>query len=99
MTIEDIQNSLVVGMSRNQVESFFDDIGIQYSFTTREEDQAFEPKFSWKSEDAIGYYSAVIRNVGTAWWMLSSEHIQIQVEIDAQDKVSQVLVKKAFTGP
>ncbi len=99
MMIEDIQNSLTVGMSRKQVESYFDDKGIQYSFTTREDDQAFEPKFSWKSEDAIGYYGALIRDVGTAWLILSSEHIEIRAEIDSKGKVSQVLVKKVYTGP
>ena len=99
MTIEDIQNSLAVGMSRNQVESFFDENGIEYTFVSREDDKGRVPEFSWKAENAVGYYGALIRDVGTAWLMLSSEHIEIRAEIDAQDKVSQVVVKKAYTGP
>lgn len=99
MTVETIKQSLHERMSTCAVENFFESHQIEYVFRTREEDRFSVPKFPWKAKDAVGYYGAVIRDVKTVWWALASEHITIDVEIDSEGKVSQVRVRKGYTGP
>ncbi len=99
MTFETVKKSLYEGMSKCAVEKFFESHDIEYVFRTRQEDRFTVPKFPWKAKDAVGYYGAVIRDVRTVWWALASEHITIDVEINSEGKVSQVRVKRAYTGP
>lgn len=99
MTIREIKQSLQEGMSRAEVEEFYESRRIPYVFTTREQDKWSIPKFPWKAQDAVGYYGGIIRNVRTVWWALASEHITIDVEIDSNNRVSQVLVRKDYTAP
>ena len=97
--IKEIESSLAAGMGRQEVESFFDDHDIEYGFVSREQAEMRSPPFPWKDPDAVGFYAGTIRNVRTRWWMLASEHITVRVEIDPNDRVSQVIVKREYTAP
>lgn len=99
MRIREIRHSLQEGMTRAEVEEFYESCRIPYSFRTREDDRWTIPKFPWKAQDAVGYYGGIIRDVRTIYWALASEHITIDVEIDSKDRVSQVLVGKSYTAP
>ena len=99
MTHEDVHKALKQGMTTKDVISFFEENGIGYSFTSREEDKAYVPQFPWKDPDAIGYYGGIIPDVKTHWLHLASEHIAIQAEVNSQGIVTQVIVERAFTAP
>jgi len=97
--LSEIQSSIVEGIDRQVVETFFQDHRIEYGFVPRASNDVRVPPFPWKHPDAVGFYVGTIRNVKTRWWMLASEHITIRVEIDPSDRVSQVIVRREYTGP
>ena len=97
--MSEIEAAIHEGIGRRSVEQFFQEHGIDYAFVTREQANNDVPKFEWRNPEAIGIYAGVVRDVRTRWWMLASEHIAIEVEIDSNDKVSQVVVKRAYTAP
>ncbi len=86
-------------MDRRQVEQFFEEHDIQYGFITREQPEEMVPRFQWKSEDAVGRYKGFIRDVRRRWWFFARDHVSIEVEVDSTDRVTQVVVKPAYTAP
>ena len=99
MTVEEVQGHLHKGMDRQQVEQFFEDHEIQYGFITREQSEEMAPRFQWKSEDAVGRYKGFIHDVRRRWWFFAREHVSIEVEVDSTGRVTQVVVKPAYTAP
>ena len=99
MTVEEVQSRLREGMDRRQVEQFFEDHDIQYGFITREQSEEMVPRFQWKSEDAVGRYKGFIRDVRRRGWFFAREHVSIEVEVDSTGRVTQVVVKPAYTAP
>lgn len=97
--MSEIEAAIHEGIGRYSVEQFFQEHGINYAFVPREQADNEVPKFEWRNPEAIGIYAGVVRDVRTRWWMLASEHISIEVEIDPNDKVSQVVLKRAYTAP
>ncbi len=88
-----IANSLYEGMSSKEVEAVFESHGVDYTFISREDAEKYvRPRFSWRVESATGFYGAVIRDVRFRWRVLASEHASIRVEIDAEDKASQIVI-------
>ena len=96
ISYEEIESQLVVGMHRSDVEAFFENHGIDYSFTSRETaDREVRPRFEWKSEDAIGFYGGIVRNLeSNSDRLFFPVRVHIRVEIDSQDEATQVLLER-----
>jgi hypothetical protein len=93
-----LKKGLTIGMDRSEIEAYLSSKGFEYDFSTREKvDRLTRPRFQWKSSDAVGLLAAAKRGYepeGILW-----VHIIVSVEIDSQNKASQVIVEKAYTGP
>jgi len=99
MKIESLKNDIVVGMDWEDVARYLSANSVEYDFSSREQvDKYARPQFQWKSEDAVGIYAALIRDFD-AKSPVVSEHIAVKIEIDSRNKVTQVIVKKGYTGP
>jgi hypothetical protein len=98
---DDAQKSLIVGKSTSkEAEGFFYTQHLIAGFVTRADEARVSPKFPWSSDKAVGYYRSSTPNLGRSWscWLLCTESVEIDVEIDSDNLVSKVLIRRWYTS-
>ncbi len=98
---EEIESRIVPGSSRSDSEAYLESLTPVVWYDSRAEIEELDqiPDYEWRSTEAVGVLGARIRDVRTRYYMLASEHIEVRVEIDENDKVMSCHTFSSFTGP
>lgn len=94
-----VENCIAVGISKVEVESCFNSLGMEFSYLSREQLESFVLGVDKGKmhPNAVGQYIAIKRHIETE--AASTKSFQVKIDIDESDLVVKIATNEIITGP
>lgn len=94
-----VEDCIVVGINKVEVENCFNSLGMEFSYLSRERLKTFilDVDKTQMHPNAVGQYIAIKRHIEKE--AASTKSFQVKVDIDESDLAVKVATKEIITGP